>query len=156
MLEAYGWQDLAGALLGQPGALTPLVDKPDALAEAEETLLARLAALNAERAREEQQGHVRWLRPDFQAPHASGQQTELDTDADASNDAAAPRPTPPQRQPWPSELPQQVAAVAQLLEHANAPMTLEQITACFTGKGKWKQRVPGILEILGALGRVSI
>jgi hypothetical protein len=35
-------------------------------------------------------------------------------------------------------------------------MTLEQITACFTGKGKWKQRVPGILEILGALGRVSI
>ena len=38
-------------------------------------------------------GHVRWLRPDFQAPHASGQQTELDTDADASNDAAAPRPT---------------------------------------------------------------
>ena len=156
VLEAYGWQDLAGALLGQPGALTPLVDKPDALAEAEETLLARLAALNAERAREEQQGHVRWLRPDFQAPHASGQQTELDTDADASNDAAAPRPTPPQRQPWPSELPQQVAAVAQLLEHANAPMTLEQITACFTGKGKWKQRVPGILEILGALGRVSI
>ncbi|WP_312263580.1 class I SAM-dependent DNA methyltransferase, partial [Rivihabitans pingtungensis] len=144
VLEAYGWQDLAGALLGQPGALTPLVDKPDALAEAEETLLARLAALNAERAREEQQGHVRWLRPDFQAPHASGQQTELDTDADASNDAAAPRPTPPQRQPWPSELPQQVAAVAQLLEHANAPMTLEQITACFTGKGKWKQRVPGI------------
>lgn len=156
VLEAYGWQDLAGALLGQPGALTPLVDKPEALAEAEETLLARLAALNAERAREEQQGHVRWLRPDFQAPHASGQQTELDTDTDASNDAAAPCPTPPQRQPWPSELPQQVAAVAQLLEQANAPMTLEQITACFTGKGKWKQRVPGILEILGALGRVSI
>jgi hypothetical protein len=158
VLEAYGWQDLAGALLGQPGALTPLVDKPEALAEAEETLLARLAALNAERAREEQQGHVRWLRPDFQAPHASGQQTELDTDTDtdASNDAAAPCPTPPQRQPWPSELPQQVAAVAQLLEQANAPMTLEQITACFTGKGKWKQRVPGILEILGALGRMSI
>ena len=156
VLEAYGWQDLAGTLLSQPGALTPLVDKPDALAEAEETLLARLAALNAERAREEQQGHVRWLRPDFQAPHASGQQTELDTDTDASNDAAAPCPTPPQRQPWPSELPQQVAAVAQLLEQANAPMTLEQITACFTGKGKWKQRVPGILEILGALGRVSI
>lgn len=156
VLEAYGWQDLAGTLLGQPGALTPLVDKPEALAEAEETLLARLAALNAERAREEQQGHVRWLRPDFQAPHASGQQTELDTDTDASNDAAAPCPTPPQRQPWPSELPQQVAAVAQLLEQANAPMTLEQITACFTGKGKWKQRVPGILEILGALGRMSI
>lgn len=155
VLEAYGWQDLAGALLGQPGALTPLVDKPDALAEAEETLLARLAALNAERAREEQQGHVRWLRPDFQAPHASGQQTELDTDADASNDAAAPRPTPPQRQPWPSELPQQVAAVAQLLEHANAPMTLEQITACFTGKGKWKQRVPGIISTLIVLARAE-
>ena len=50
---------------------------------------------------------------------------------------------------------QQVAAVAQLLEHANAPMTLEQITACFTGKGKWKQRVPGIISTLIVLARAE-
>jgi hypothetical protein len=30
--------------------------------------LARVVALNAERRREEAQGHIRWLRPQFQAP----------------------------------------------------------------------------------------
>lgn len=30
-------------------------------------IVARLVALNAERAAEEKAGHVRWLRPDYQA-----------------------------------------------------------------------------------------
>jgi hypothetical protein len=34
-------------------------------------------------------------------------------------------------------------------------MTLEQITACFTGKGKWKQRVPGIISTLIVLARAE-
>ena len=44
--EAYGW--------------------PADLAPAE--IVARLVALNAERAEEERQGKVRWLRPDYQIP----------------------------------------------------------------------------------------
>ena len=42
-------------------------------ARADEEILARLVALNAERAAEEAQGLVRWLRPEYQAPadHAS-------------------------------------------------------------------------------------
>jgi hypothetical protein len=31
-------------------------------------IVARLVALNAERAAEERAGHVRWLRPDYQVP----------------------------------------------------------------------------------------
>ena len=52
VFEAYGWQDLWG--------------KPTA--EIDETILERLVALNAERAAEERNGHIRWLRPEYQAP----------------------------------------------------------------------------------------
>ena len=46
VFEAYGWP-------------TDLAD---------EQILERLVALNAERAKEEAAGHVRWLRPDYQIP----------------------------------------------------------------------------------------
>ncbi|BBI72512.2 hypothetical protein HAALTHF_21870n [Vreelandella aquamarina] len=68
VFNAYGWDDLAKALVGLPGATTPLPDKPAAQAEAEEELLMRLVALNKQRTAEEAQGKVRWLRPDYQAP----------------------------------------------------------------------------------------
>jgi len=42
-----------------PIATTPLPDKPTEQAEAEEELLTRLVALNAERAAEEARGHAR-------------------------------------------------------------------------------------------------
>ena len=50
VFDAYGW--------------------PTALAD--EEILARLVALNAERAAEEARGLVRWLRPEYQAPQAAG------------------------------------------------------------------------------------
>jgi hypothetical protein len=50
VLSAYGWDDLG-----------PSAAQPDAL-------LTRLVALNAQRAREEAAGHIRWLRPEFQDP----------------------------------------------------------------------------------------
>ena len=46
VLAAYGWND----------------------APSDETILERLVALNAERAAEEANGQVRWLRPAFQHP----------------------------------------------------------------------------------------
>ncbi|MCB2068501.1 MAG: class I SAM-dependent DNA methyltransferase, partial [Ottowia sp.] len=70
VFDAYGWADLAPALVGRPGATTPLPDKPAEQAAAEEDLLTRLVALNAERAAEEARGQVRWLRPDYQNPQA--------------------------------------------------------------------------------------
>ncbi|MBP7468030.1 MAG: class I SAM-dependent DNA methyltransferase, partial [Thauera sp.] len=71
VFEAYGWSDLAAQLVGKPGATTPLPDKPEAQAAAEEELLRRLVELNAARAAEEARGLVRWLRPDYQNPGAA-------------------------------------------------------------------------------------
>ena len=49
--EAYGWGEEWAA-----GTLGP------------SEIVARLVALNHERAREEADGHIRWLRPDYQKP----------------------------------------------------------------------------------------
>ncbi len=49
--EAYGWGEEWEA-----GALGP------------SEIVARLVALNHERAAEEADGHIRWLRPDYQIP----------------------------------------------------------------------------------------
>ncbi|MCQ9373286.1 hypothetical protein NMQ14_03375 [Methyloversatilis sp. XJ19-13] len=151
VLDAYGWSDLAPALVGAPGALTPLTDKPEALAQAEAELLERLVALNAARAAEEAQGLVRWLRPDFQtAGSASRVQTEIEG---ADTEAPAAPPVPVARQPWPAELPQQIAAVAGVLAASAAPLDLAALAGHFTGKGAWKKRLPQLLDTLAALGR---
>jgi hypothetical protein len=68
VLEAYGWQDLITAQ--QTGKTAE---------EINETILERLVALNAERAAEERNGHIRWLRPEYQAPdQAKPTQTTLE------------------------------------------------------------------------------
>src|SRR5208337_3844121 len=56
--EAYGWP----------------IDLPD------EDILARLVALNKERAREEARGLIRWLRPEYQIPRfgTAKEKAELD------------------------------------------------------------------------------
>jgi hypothetical protein len=59
VLQAYGWSDLARALVGLPGGTLPWPEKPAAQAAAEEELLVRLVALNAERAAEEARGRTR-------------------------------------------------------------------------------------------------
>ena len=56
-------------------------------------------------------------------------------------------------QPWPSTLPLQVSATAQLLASAGAALRLSEIEASFKGKGPWKKGLPRILETLEALGR---
>ncbi len=151
VLDAYGWSGLAPALVGAPGALTPLTDKPEALAQAEAELLERLVALNAARAAEEAQGQVRWLRPEFQAAgSASPVQTEIEG---ADTEAPPAPPAPVARQPWPAELPQQIAAVAGALAASTAPLDLDTLAGRFTGKGPWKKRLPQLLDTLAALGR---
>jgi hypothetical protein len=59
----------------------------------------------------------------------------------------------PSAQPWPSSLPEQVRAVAQLLSASPAPLPLPAIEASFKGKGPWKKGLPRILDTLEALGR---
>lgn len=138
VLTAYGWNDL------HP------VSAPDAL-------LSRLAALNAQRSAEEVKGSVRWLRPAFQA---QGQgQIEQDTitmsqqvvpvlKAKVKSIKAA------TAQPWPASMAEQVKAVADVLAKAGTALDLDAIAANFSSRGRWRERLPSILDTLVALGRI--
>ncbi|WP_018947919.1 DNA methyltransferase [Thioalkalivibrio sp. AKL17] len=145
VFDAYGWNDLADRLVGPPGATTPLPDKPADQAEAEEELLSRLVALNAERAAEEAQGHIRWLRPDYQAPEA----TQTTATLEAKPEAAADTPTEPAKKPtWPKSMPDQVEAVRRLL--TIGPQTPDALATHFKRKPtKSIHQVLAALEILG-------
>jgi hypothetical protein len=143
VLDAYGWSDLlpspaSGGGAGGEGAFT-------------DTLLERLVALNAERRREEAAGRVRWLRPEFQNPEARPDAAEAARPDEAPQPAA--KPAAVAKQPWPTTLPEQVAAVARVLAEIAAPLSEADLAARFTGKGPWKKRLPQLLDTLVALGR---
>ena len=151
VLAAYGWSDLFPSL------------RNAGRGAGGEGLLERLVALNAERAREEATGHIRWLRPDFQNPSAIPQGDfvpgAVNPEKQAKIDlpeAAVATAKPAAKRPWPSTLPEQVAAIAQTL--ADSPLSLSEpeIAECFTGKGAWKKRLPQLLETLVALGRARM
>jgi hypothetical protein len=149
VFAAYGWNDLADALVGKPGATMPYPEKPAEQAAAEEELLSRLVALNAERAAEEARGLVRWLRPEFQARQTAAVQTEIVDEEQPARPAA-----PAARQPWPATLPEQIRLVADTVAAAPRPMSLDQLAESFTGRGPWKKRLPEIVASLEALGRL--
>jgi hypothetical protein len=129
VLAAYGW-----------------TDDP-----ADEQILERLVALNAERAAEEAQGHIRWLRPDFLNPQG-GTLGGLGGSGGRFCDCLAAQGTPPAPPaPWPATLPEQIAALANAL--TAQPQSEPQLAARFAGKGKWKTRLPELLATLATLGR---
>lgn len=159
VLDAYGWSDLAPALVGKPGGTLPLDDPDEAQAAAQAELLTRLVALNAERAAEEARGLVRWLRPEFQNPAQAAaarppEQVEaVLEDGDVQSPATGKAKAGEKKQPWPAELPAQVRAVADVLAAARGPLSVEQIAAGFSGRGPWKTRLPTLLDTLSALGQ---
>jgi hypothetical protein len=109
----------------------------------DDDLLARLIALNRERAEEEFRGNIRWLRPAFQAgAGAAPVQRELEV-------AAAAQAT---RQSWPRELPDQFKAVRAALTTRGAPAAVEEVAAQFVRARR--ERVAEVLETLASLGQV--
>ena len=153
VFAAYGWQDLAGALVGKAGATTPLPDKSDEQAQAEEELLSRLVALNHQRATEEKAGKVCWLRPDYQNPGARQEEKPEQADmalADTSAKKKATTSKTTTKATWPKVLSEQIAAVIELLA---TPTTCEQIAENF--KRKPVKQVQPVLEALEALGRAQ-
>ena len=126
-------------------------------------ILAHLVQLNTQRAAEEAQGRVRWLRPAFQNPQNSLQKQELlpqedqapEADFDGEKPLSKPEQTKPQQLPWPATLPEQVRAVAAVLAASPAPLSLPAIEARFKGRGPWKKGLPTLLQTLEALGRAQ-
>lgn len=166
VFNAYGWDDLAAQLVGKPGATTPLPDKPEAQAQAEEELLSRLVELNAQRAAEEAQGHVRWLRPDFQSPELAStpfdsaqgetlsQREDATTDDEAEtrslSEAEGNTTIPTDKLNWPKGFPEQIKIVRELLQLA--PQTAEALADRF--KRKPVKGVQPVVDALVGLGMV--
>ena len=157
---------------GLVGVLRELHDELDAAVRAAyglpasattDDVLAELVRLNARRAAEEAQGQVRWLRPAFQqAPAALADQPlpglapadAPEAVAEGTPDAASPA-APAHRPPWPAALPAQIRLLADTLAASATPLSLEQLAARFQGKGRWRERLPTLLDTLAALGRVQ-
>lgn len=137
VLAAYGWTDLT---------LPADVD----------ALFQRLVDLNGKRAAEESAGSVRYLRPSIQKPATAVEQGKLDVGVAPPQPAPATTAAPATiaKRPWPSELPEQIKAVADTLAMAGQPATIEVIGSWFSGKGPWRKRLPVILQSLEAMGRV--
>ncbi|PSC04100.1 class I SAM-dependent DNA methyltransferase [Alsobacter soli] len=126
--EAYGWP----------------ADLP------EEEILARLVALNAERAREEAAGLVRWLRPDYQAPRfgrgLAGRTGELGLGPTVvAFDRARPL--------FPKDRYEQPLAVKAVLLAARSGLDAEAVARAFRGPPKGRiARVAAVLDILARYG----
>jgi hypothetical protein len=119
--EAYGWP----------------VDLPD------EEILARLAALNAERAAEEKQGKIRWLRPEYQSiPKAErgAMQATFDIEftpktAPKGKKGKAAKAKAEAKRVWPADLLEQTQAVrgvVDALRGAPVSITLDAVAEQFT------------------------
>jgi hypothetical protein len=152
VFQAYGWQDLAERLVGHPGATTPWPEKPEDQQQAEEELLQRLVDLNHQRATEEAQGKIRWLRPEYQAPEEAATQGELATAQVETPDSRRPGPDPgpPKKQPWPKTLQAQIRSVRDQL--ATAPMDAQTLASHY--KRKPEKSVTQVVEALTELGMV--
>jgi hypothetical protein len=140
---------------GLIGILRDLHDQIDtAVAEAygwpadlsDDDILHRLVALNRERAEEEAQGLVRWLRPEYQNPKGTqattGKQAELDVGTTEKMEKA----------PWPKTLPEQISAVQAALRDMGEASP-DQIARRFA-RGRAASVLP-LLESLAALGQAE-
>ncbi len=135
VFEAYGWEDLAGGAEG-----------------AEEAILERLVALNAERAEEERNGLIRWLRPEYQAPGETQTQRVIEGITEIEVESAI---APVEQQKFPKAFKDQLAAVRDLLRTQSGEWTVEQIAAQFKGASRQKNVILTCLETLEALGIVA-
>lgn len=150
VLQAYGWSDLGPVPWTDEAARSAWTD----------ALLQRLVDLNTRRAAEEASGTVRWLRPEFQNPSSANAQAAIGMaeQTEAEDDEAEASTTAPVisvvQQAWPATLPEQIKAVADILTNAPTPLDLDAIAAHFKARGRWRERLPTILETLVAIGRV--
>lgn len=116
----------------------------------DEQILERVVALNAERAAEEAQGLVRWLRPSFQNPSANPAATQ--------SDLALPEVVTTGRKgkvvklPWPTSTREQIQALRAALAQPGSDRTPDGLAKRF--QGARVAQVALLLEAMAALGQV--
>jgi hypothetical protein len=120
----------------------------------DEEVLERLVALNAERAKEEAAGFVRWLRPDYQIPRfakgaAPPKAGELDL---GGNVVTIDRSLPD----FPKDRHEDALAVEQVLFASGRPMDTAALARCFRRGGKGiEPRIIQALTTLVRYGRIT-
>jgi hypothetical protein len=118
----------------------------------DEQILERVVALNAERAREESDGLVRWLRPDARPNGA----TPPDQDGEAQSDifTPSPREVGVDHGPlaWPTGMQERLGAVQACVFSQSKSWTLEEVRADF--KGAPADQVEEVLRSLAFLGNL--
>ncbi|XHX79541.1 MAG: class I SAM-dependent DNA methyltransferase [Stenomitos frigidus ULC029] len=134
VLDAYGWQDLK-----DNGKMKDGID---------EIILERLVTLNAERAEEERNGIIRWLRPDYQAPNEVQTQQVIAGVVEAEEAVIA----PVEQKPFPKQPKEQLATIRDLLRTSGGEWTVVQIAAQFKGGGRYKGAIAENLERLEWFG----
>jgi hypothetical protein len=131
--------DLDAAVFASYGWPTTLTDTE---------ILDRLVSLNAERAKEEASGLIRWLRPEYQNPSGSqSQQTTLAIPAINSQPSTINSST---KLPWPKTMAERVKAVSIALSASKETVTPETMAKRFT-RAK-PADISEILETLCAMG----
>ncbi len=129
--EAYGW----------PADLS------------DEEIVARLVALNAERAKEEKRGLVRWLRPDYQRQRAGLAETQGAAEAEAQIEAKLEFAQGRTQKPlFPTSDLERTAAVFAALVAADKPLDAASLAKLFRQGAKAE---PAIARVLASLARLG-
>ncbi|MEW6497159.1 MAG: DNA methyltransferase, partial [Cyanobacteriota bacterium] len=114
----------------------------------DEEILERLVALNAERAEEERNGLIRWLRPEYQAPDEVRTQPIIPGVIEPEEEKVAPAV----QKTLPKNPKEQLAAIRDLLLSSGGEWTVEQIAAQFKGGQRHKRAIAENLERLEWFG----
>lgn len=107
-------------------SVVPSLHGNSAIAE----ILTRLVRLNQERAAEEQAGHIRYLRPEYQAPDQQQLGLVLPI-ADANGSEGTQTLEPDTQREWPKDLAKQMQAVRDVVQQAGGPVTVAQVAGRF-------------------------
>lgn len=132
--EAYGW----------PADLS------------DDEILARLVALNRQRAAEERRGLVRWLRPDYQIPRFgkdADKQAAKEEGAQVAAELAL--PTVAHKTAFPAGAMEQTAAVFAALASAGGPLDVSAIAGQFRKTKTAERKIADVLASLSRPGHVN-
>ncbi len=122
---------------------------------ADDDILARLVALNKERAVEEAGGLVRWLRPDYQVPRFGSVKDKAELGlAGGAMRAEAVAPAGP-KPAFPAADAAQTAVVMAALAHASGPLDAAAIAARFKQGRRVAPKVAAVLASLHRMGLVG-
>lgn len=123
---------------------------------ADDEILARLVALNKERAEEERRGLVRWLRPDYQILRfAKGGDKQAASEEGAQVAADLTAAVEQKQLTFPTSAVEQTAAVFAALASAGSPMDARGIAMQFRKSKATETKIGNVLASLARLGHVT-